>query len=37
VITGLAVLILLAPMLKKAKLEPPELELEKSLRMKQPD
>jgi hypothetical protein len=35
-IPGLAVLILLAPMLKKAKLGPVELELQESLRMKQP-
>jgi hypothetical protein len=32
---GLAILILLAPMIKKAKLGPIELELEESLRMKQ--
>jgi tetratricopeptide (TPR) repeat protein len=35
VVPGLAILVLLAPMLKKAKLGPIELELEESLRMKQ--
>jgi hypothetical protein len=35
VIPGLAILILFAPMLRKAKLGPIELELEESLRMKQ--